>query len=148
VDTAAPRWLPDAAVAWAQTLRQRARWSQVPQTGASPALLSSLLLTGLDHLEQHALTPGAEPVLQVEQPAHHDDIQRQYGQEARRQMADQLLNHQDDNVMGFWFFGISLFATIFLISPWFVFMALPYILTALCVLLPLICVFDYLSLRR
>ena len=50
--------------------------------------------------------------------------------------------------MGFWFFGISLFATIFLISPWFVFMALPYILTVLCVLLPLICVFDYLSLRR
>ena len=50
--------------------------------------LSSLLLTGLDHLEQHALTPGAEPVLKVKQPAHHDDIQRQDRQKTSRQIAD------------------------------------------------------------
>ena len=76
-------------------LRQRARWSQVPQTGASPALLSSLLLTGLDHLEQDALPPGTEPVLKVEQPTDDDDVQRQYRQEPSRQIANQLLNQRE-----------------------------------------------------
>ena len=39
--------LPDAAVAWAQTLRQRARWSTVPLTRA-PRPYSSFLTAAAD----------------------------------------------------------------------------------------------------
>jgi hypothetical protein len=94
------------------TLRQRARWSQVPQTGASPALLSSLLLTGLDHLEQHALTPGTQPVLKVEQPTDHDDVQRQDRQKTSRQIANQLLNHRTQTMFEMVISGLAVWIVI------------------------------------